>query len=162
MKNLFAVSVCLWSVVGVSSSFAANKAPPLASKVPPASSFSNGGYGVAGCGVGSMVFKENDATQILAATTNATFIQTFAMTFGTSNCGSAAKLVSKERVENYVAANENALKNEISRGNGEALNGLITLMGIQDEATFKENLKSSALALSKATPKEFTDSIYKL
>ena len=46
-------------------------------------------YGSAGCGLGSLVFKQNDGTQILAATTNGTFgSQTFGITFGTSNCNS--------------------------------------------------------------------------
>src|SRR5512137_902647 len=49
----------------------------------------SGGYGAAGCGLGSMAFnKQPGIFQILAATTNSlTGTQTFGITSGTSNCG---------------------------------------------------------------------------
>src|SRR6266571_3742686 len=44
-----------------------------------------GVYGAAGCGLGSMVFgNQPGGVQVLAATTNATGIQTFGITTGTS------------------------------------------------------------------------------
>src|SRR5437868_47659 len=48
-----------------------------------------GGYGMAGCGLGSLLFGpvNEPFAQVLAATTNATFAtQTFGITSGTSNC----------------------------------------------------------------------------
>ena len=48
-----------------------------------------GGYGMAGCGLGSLLFGNDNTTlmQILAATTNGLFgSQTFGITSGTSNC----------------------------------------------------------------------------
>ncbi len=103
-----------------------------------------GGYGAAGCGLGSIVFQENNKLQIFAATTNGTFgSQTFGITFGTSNCGGESMLGSKEMVEQYISANQNMLKNEISRGNGETLNGLADLIGANNREQFGNHLKSN-------------------
>lgn len=128
-----------------------------------------GSYGMAGCGLGSLVFKENNSTQILAATTNGTFgSQTFGVTFGTSNCDASGKLFSqKDQVKDYVAANQVALTKEIAKGNGEALNGLADLMGIQDQAAFKNKLKANygEMFPKKAVPmtaEQLTNKIYQV
>jgi len=92
----------------------------------------NGKYGSAGCGLGSLVF-ENQAgpVQILAATTNGTSgSQTFGMTTGTSNCPSAFKEASNERLNEFAVANLDALAKDIARGQGESLDALAELMGI--------------------------------
>ncbi len=123
-----------------------------------------GGYGMAGCGLGSIVFPENNKMQILAATTNGTFgSQTLGITFGTSNCDGGSLLASKEKVEQYVAANQEMLKNEISRGNGETLNGLADLVGANNREQFGNYLKSNyskIFAKSKQTSTETTDNLY--
>jgi hypothetical protein len=87
-----------------------------------------GGYGAAGCGLGSMVFgSEKGIVQVLAATTNGTSgSQTFGITFGTSNCGGGG---AAPTVKAFIEANREALANDIARGNGETLNGLTQLMG---------------------------------
>ncbi len=125
---------------------------------------SNGGYGMAGCGLGSLVFKENDKMQILAATTNGTFgSQTFGITFGTSNCGENGKLVSKEQIQQYIAVNQNSLKNDIARGNGESLNGLAEIMGVKDSNAFANQMKanySKIFAKSNLTAQQITDNLY--
>ena len=130
-------------------------------------SLSNGnGYGMAGCGLGSMAFKENDKTQILAATTNGLFgTQTFGITFGTSNCGDNGKLVSKEQVQQYIAVNQNALKNDIARGNGESLNGLAEIMGANNNELFASQMKanySKIFVKTDLTAQQITDNLYSL
>jgi len=121
-------------------------------------------YGMAGCGLGSLVFKDNTSTQILAATTNGTFgSQTFGITFGTSNCDESGKLVSKEQVQQYIAVNQTSLKNDIARGNGESLNGLANLMGTKDTHAFATHLKanySKIFASSNLSSKQITDNLY--
>jgi hypothetical protein len=123
-----------------------------------------GGYGAAGCGLGSIVFPENNKLQILAATTNGTFgSQTFGITFGTSNCGGGSMLGSKEMVEQYISANQNVLKNEISRGNGETLNGLADLVGANNRAQFGSYLKSNyskIFAKANQTSEETTQNLF--
>ena len=88
------------------------------------------GYGMAGCGVGSIVFGAKPGMiQIFAATTNQYFGQTFAITSGTSNCeyGPDAR-----KAELFIQANREILEKDISRGNGEALANLSQLLGCKD------------------------------
>lgn len=146
MKNIFVLLLLVSSTA-----FAASVRDP-------------GGYGMAGCGLGSMIFQQHDSTQILAATTNGTSgTQTFGISTGTSNCGPQGKLFTQEQVESYVAANQHALKNDIARGNGEAVDGLAQLMGAQDVAQFRSTLKanySKLFAKNDVTPKELTSNLY--
>lgn len=90
------------------------------------------GYGAAGCGLGSLVFgNQQGIVQIFAATTNGTFgSQTFGITTGTSNCEKQAKFASNERMNEFVRANMDNLAKDIARGHGEALDTLAELLGI--------------------------------
>ena len=80
-------------------------------------------YGTAGCGIGALVFKDQPGKiQIVAATLNNIISpQTSAITSGTSNCYEDD---SRAEAAMYVTINEQALKNDIARGNGETLAGL--------------------------------------
>ena len=87
-------------------------------------------YGMAGCGLGAMVFADQPGfIQVVAATLNATsYNQSFGLTSGTLGCvenRSAASL-------NYIETNQVALKNDISRGQGETLTGLLNIWGCQN------------------------------
>lgn len=87
-------------------------------------------YGMAGCGLGSMVFADQPGMiQIIASTLNGTsYNQSFGLTSGTLGCvenRSAASL-------NYIETNQVALKNDISRGQGETLTGLLNIWGCQN------------------------------
>lgn len=86
-----------------------------------------GGYGSAGCGLGSVVIKPSEHfTQIFAATTNGLFgNQTFGITSGTSNCDGPPRPA--RAAVGYVLANRNALALAAARGRGESLDGLATL-----------------------------------
>ena len=87
-------------------------------------------WGMAGCGLGSMVFADQPGfIQVVGATLNGTSgNQTFGMTSGTSNCtesGGAASL-------NYIENNKIALQNDISRGQGDTLAGLLNMWGCEN------------------------------
>ncbi len=86
--------------------------------------------GSAGCGLGSLIFKEEIWwKQVLAATTNGTSgNQTFGITSGTSNCapGVSAKT---QKQKDYVAANLSSLQREAAQGNGETLKGFASVLG---------------------------------
>ena len=88
-------------------------------------------YGMAGCGLGSIVSKElqwqNGSSQILAATTNGTVgSQTFGITTGISNCGEAASPGVKDAVKGKKKAEQKvflyynlaAIKADAARGEG--------------------------------------------
>lgn len=94
----------------------------------PAGLKGNGVYGVAGCGLGSMVFgKQEGAMQVLAATVNGTGVQTFGITSGTSNCGKG--LFAKAEINSFIQSNAIALENDIVRGQGETLSTLNNMLG---------------------------------
>jgi hypothetical protein len=85
------------------------------------------GYGMAGCGLGSIAFGDKPGMiQIVAATVNGTFgSQTFGISTGTSNCtpngGASASA--------FIYANREALEKDIARGNGETITSLSQVMG---------------------------------
>lgn len=99
-------------------------------------------YGMAGCGIGGLVFKDQPGNvQIAAATLNNLISpQTSAITSGTSGCyeptGSQAQI-------NYIEINKVALKSDIARGNGETLDGLMTMMGCREVNSVKNEIKSN-------------------
>src|SRR5437868_5113862 len=86
-----------------------------------------GVYGVAGCGLGSMVFgNQEGAMQVIAATLNSTGVQTFGITSGTSNCGHG--LFAKAEINSFIQSNSVALENDIARGQGETLSTLNNML----------------------------------
>ena len=103
-------------------------------------------YGMAGCGLGSLVFERNTC-QTSAATTNHSFTnQAFGITFGTSNCvgGGSAKLVWQMQ-DQFMSDNYATLSKEIAQGDGESLRALADMLGCQDAAyaALTHNLQNS-------------------
>jgi hypothetical protein len=95
------------------------------------------GYGMAGCGLGSLVFQNDNSMikQILAATTNGTFgSQTFGITSGTSNCTSAGVVKAEREQAAFVEVNFRDLKRDMAAGGGEFLKSFGTLLGCEDSA----------------------------
>jgi hypothetical protein len=103
----------------------------------------------AGCGVGAMIFegKEGVGPNVLAATTNGFFgNQTLGMTTGTLGCES--KYDNLWAMDSYLDSNLDKVASDMSRGKGEALDGLASVMGVaqQDKHAFfkltKDNFDS--------------------
>ncbi len=92
----------------------------------------HGGYGSAGCGLGSVIIKPSSHfVQVFAATTNGLFgNQTFGITSGTSNC--AGPPSGTGRAQAFVVANRSALAVAAARGRGEAIDGLDALAACGD------------------------------
>ena len=83
-------------------------------------------WGMAGCGVGSMIFEDKPGKiQLLAVTTNQYFVQSSSITSGTSNC---EDMSAREEASLFITINEVALQKDISRGNGETLAGLAKIL----------------------------------
>jgi len=92
------------------------------------------GYGMAGCGLGSLIITENSKVQILAATSNASsYNQTFGITTGTSNCTTTSAAAALQRQEAFVAANYHEITKDMARGTGPSLTGLLDTMGCAPE-----------------------------
>lgn len=88
----------------------------------------------AGCGLGGMLLEGKDdlVSNVLAATLNATSgNQTFGMTTGTLGCSKSNALVS---VSTFVSDNMDMLAQDAARGEGETLDTLATLWGMDDAA----------------------------
>ena len=88
-------------------------------------------YGLAGCGLGSMIFgDQKGAIQILAATTNDLFgTQTFGITSGTSNCVESSGTAG---ARNFIEGNREALAKDAARGSGETITTLSAVAGCKD------------------------------
>lgn len=102
---------------------------------------------VGGCGVGSKLFdgQKGIAPQVLAVTTNGSFMNTAGITSGTSGCTQDGMVSSKWKTAAYVGENMNKLALDMSRGEGESLRSLASLVGVsaEDSARFSSTLKSN-------------------
>ncbi len=101
------------------------------------------GYGMAGCGLGSMAFGAKPGIiQVLAATTNGLFgTQTFGITTGTSNCTDTGGGTASAK--SFIQTNREALAKDISRGNGETIANLSTLSGCANAAAVGATLQKN-------------------
>ncbi len=88
--------------------------------------------GMAGCGLGSMIFKKNDqVSQILAATTNGiSGNQTFGITTGTLGCNPDGAMAQNEELNIFTSKNMEKLAADMSKGQGETLNTFAELKGV--------------------------------
>jgi hypothetical protein len=95
---------------------------------------------MAGCGLGSLVFKSQPGKiQIFAATINATGVQTFGITSGTSGCYENRR----ETAALFIEINKVALQKEIAQGTGETISGLNEIYGCQNQDAFSSTLQSN-------------------
>src|SRR6185312_1180091 len=103
--------------------------------------FSGQGYGMAGCGLGSIVFGDQGGmVQIFAATTNGTSgNQTFGISSGTLNCGESSH---SAKAEQFIQINKVAIENDMARGQGESLTALSQVMECSN-ANFSGDLKNN-------------------
>lgn len=88
-----------------------------------------------GCGLGKLAFadfknQKNIAPQVLMATTNATGMNTFAISSATSGCTNDGQIWAQEKVNVFAAMNLDNLTQEMAQGKGEHLASLATLMGV--------------------------------
>ncbi len=104
--------------------------------------FSGQGYGVAGCGLGSIAFGPKPGMiQVIAATVNGTFgSQTFGITSGTSNCDIPE---SGQQAAAFIEVNREILVKEAARGQGETVSGLAYILNCSDPQSFGEGLRAN-------------------
>jgi len=111
-------------------------------------------YGPAGCGLGSHVVFPNASSlpeHVLAATTNGTsFNNTFGMTSGTSGCDAGSPMAG---VQNYMDQNMEQLASDSARGQGESLQALIALIGVDaaDQGEFTQTMQTNFDKIFMAT-----------
>ncbi len=90
--------------------------------------------GMAGCGLGSMVIEDQGKwAQVGAAFLNGTGFQTFAISFGTSNCTEDGVAMASRETEAFVEFNLVDLRRDLAVGDGEYLASLSQLYGCSGE-----------------------------
>lgn len=88
-------------------------------------------YGMAGCGLGSMMFGTD--MQVSAATFNASGTQGFGISSGTSNCMEANQAAAVEAQQQFFANNLKVLSKEMAQGDGEYVKALAKTMGCTEQ-----------------------------
>ena len=91
-----------------------------------------------GCGLGKLAWadyknQKNIAPQAFMALTNATFMNTFAISSGTSGCTNDGQVMADQKTTMFALLNFENLTQEMAQGKGEHLASLASLMGIPDE-----------------------------
>jgi DUF3015 family protein len=123
-----------------------------------------------GCGLGAMLWadsasKKHILQQSMIASTNATGMQTFAITSGTSGCTNDGVIVQNERVNVFAGINFDSLTQEMAQGSGEHLSSLATLMGVPVEMqpqffALVQQHYDAILQPQNATPVTMLNSLY--
>ena len=95
-------------------------------------------WGMAGCGLGSLIVKEKgQLPQIAASFLNDWIVpQTSAITSGTSNCIEPSPAFATAEQEVYIESNLASLAKDASRGNGSYLHGMAEVFGCNNQASF--------------------------
>jgi hypothetical protein len=100
-----------------------------------------------GCGVGSIIFdgQSGVAPQVLAVTTNGTLgNQTFGISSGTLGCATDGVVAQPVKVSMFIDTNLDKLAYDMAVGQGETLDSLANLIGMQetDKAAFFQTAKA--------------------
>ncbi|MCX6128975.1 MAG: DUF3015 family protein [Proteobacteria bacterium] len=98
-------------------------------------------YGMAGCGLGSIVMGPA-GNQVLAGTTNsATYSGGIGISSGTSNCKTTSEMAVIARQQEFLAANLSTLQKEMAQGSGTSVRAFVEVLGcgqnVEDRAQEK-------------------------
>lgn len=122
-------------------------------------------YGLAGCGLGSVLMGKQ-GLQISAATTNGTsFNQMFGISAGTLNCVDSPSAEVASRMDQFILVNRSQIQGDIARGNGETILALGNYMGCSNSSQLiGSELKANYSNIFNTeknviTPNEITDGI---
>jgi hypothetical protein len=112
---------------------------------------------MAGCGLGSVIFGplNTPGAQVMAASTNATGVQTFAITSGTSNCMSGGVVAMDRRQQVFAEVNFPDLKRDMAAGGGQFLSAFEDLLGC-DAAAHPELARLMQAEYETLLPSEST------
>lgn len=130
-RALIAFTIATFAVaISWTPALAAEKDKGMSVKLPG----SGGPYAASGsgCGVGYLLFQGQRGVlpQVLAVTTNGTFVNTFGITTGTSGCSQDGIVSREHETALYAQATIENLSQEMAQGQGEHLASLASLMGV--------------------------------
>ncbi len=89
-------------------------------------------YGMAGCGLGSMVFGTGGSQTSAATTNDATYTKGFGITSGTSNCKTPAEMAAVMKQEDFLVTNLTTLQKEMAQGEGGTITAFTEVLGCSD------------------------------
>ncbi len=116
-------------------------------------------YGLAGCGLGSVLMGKRGA-QIFASTTNGTLSsQWFGISAGTLNCVDSASAEVAGRMDQFILVNRSQVQGDIARGQGETISALGTYMGCSTNIGPALKASYSNIFNGEVKANEITDSI---
>lgn len=107
----------------------------LAVGLVPSPVLARGNHPMAGCGLGYILLSHKDqdkVTQIVGATTNATGMQTFGISSGTSGCTEDGAVKVARVTEVFADVNLDSLRREMAAGEGEYVNAFASLLGASE------------------------------
>jgi len=89
----------------------------------------------AGCGVGKMIFEGQTGVgpNVVAAVLNDLLSGSSSMTSGTMGCDTTKTVLIDQQKEVFVAANMDNISIDMAQGQGDYLNSLASMMGIDDK-----------------------------
>ena len=115
-------------------------------------------YGMAGCGLGSVLIGDKPGmVQIFAATSNdISGNQTFGISSGTLNCEDRPDSNSafRQKLDQYVVGNHNQLQNDIAKASGESITALETMGNCADSGQLGTNLQARYASIFADTENE--------
>ncbi len=104
--------------------------------IAPSIAMAAGENNIGNCGWGSKLFDGQSGVvpQVLGATTNGTSgNQTFGISSGTSGCTQNGTVKSTWKTAMFIDGNKEQLARDMSKGSGETLDSLATLIGVRAE-----------------------------
>lgn len=161
MRNKFLVLASALVVLCQVSAAHAQRAKDAKAKPAAASKSFTREYGMAGCGLGSVLIDKH-GSQVFAATTNDTaYSQFFGISSGTLNCIDSESNEVASRADFFIKANRFALESDVARGSGETLAGLGKVLGCAEGTDLGSALQQnySNVFVPGTKPNIVTDSI---
>lgn len=114
-----------------------------------------------GCGVGTMAWEGQTGllAHTSAGTTNGTFLNSFAITSGTTGCDASKQVQRSDDKEIFVASNMDSLSQEIAQGQGNHLTTLATIIGVEkkDQNIFAASLQNEFSTVFSSSSTSTTD-----
>lgn len=101
-------------------------------------------YGMAGCGLGSLIIHNDNILQIFAVTLNGIGWQTSAISSThSSNCSAPKADQAREEQEVFIAANLRGLEEDVTSGGGNYAHAFAEVLGCGGDAEYSEFLETS-------------------
>ena len=139
-KSLYGLFIMSFGVAVAAQ--AQNQTPHRQYKKPLAQVLSGQGYGLAGCGLGSIVFgPQPGMIQVVAATLNGTsYSQSIGITSGTSNCDIPRM---GAQAAAFIHVNKEVVMKDAARGSGETINALADILDCSDASVLGANMQKN-------------------